>query len=245
MKIKESIIITGGTRGIGFATALKYVGQRMNIILTYKNNLKSSKSAKVKLQKVHENFHIMKCDPNKISELNKLTLYIKTNKLRITTLINNQGSTKYVKKNKKKIDISLFSEMLNDNLLSHLKIINITLPYMKKGASIINVSSIASINGKGSNIGYCASKSALDSVTRSLAHSLSPNIRVNSICPGLTQTDMTTKAPKHYFKNQISITPMNRLAKPEDIANAIYSIAENATFINGQCIVVDGGRILY
>ena len=82
-------------------------------------------------------------------------------------------------------------------------------------------------------------------MTRSLSQSLSPNIRVNSICPGLTQTDMTTKAPKNYYKNQISITPMDRLAEPEDIANAIYSISEHATFINGQCIVVDGGRILY
>lgn len=243
--IRDSIIITGGTRGIGYATALKYAGQNINIILTYKNNLKSSKSAKLKLQKVHENFHIIRCDPSKISELDKLKYYIKTNKLNIKALINNQGSTKYVKNEKKEIDIKLFTEMLNINLLSHLKIINITLPFMKKGASIINVSSIASINGKGSNIGYCASKSALDSVTRSLSQSLSPNIRVNSICPGLTQTDMTRKAPKNYFKNQISITPMDRLAEPEDIANAIYSIAEHATFINGQCIVVDGGRILY
>ncbi|MDA9651253.1 SDR family oxidoreductase [Pelagibacteraceae bacterium] len=243
--IRESIIITGGTRGIGFATALKYAGQNISIILTYKNNLYSSKLAKLKLQKVHKNFHIIKCDPNNISELNKLTAYIKTNKLKIKTLINNQGSTKYVKKDKKKIDINLFMEMLNINLLSHLKIINVALPFMKKGASIINVSSIASINGKGSNIGYCASKSAIDSVTRSLSQSLSPKIRVNSICPGLTQTDMTTKAPKNYFKNQISITPMNRLARPEDIANAIFSISEHATFINGQCIVVDGGRMLY
>ena len=74
--------------------------------------------------------------------------------------------------------------MMNVNLFNHLKIINITLPFMQNGGSIINVSSIASINGKGSNIGYCASKAALDSVTKPFSITLS-KIRVNSICPGL------------------------------------------------------------
>ena len=60
-----------------------------------------------------------------------------------------------------------------------------------------------------------------------------------------TETDMTLKAPQTYRKDQITITPMNRLARSEDIADAIYSIAELTNFINGQCIVVDGGRMLY
>tara|TARA_B100000886_G_C20420230_1_gene491206 strand:- start:51 stop:785 length:735 start_codon:yes stop_codon:yes gene_type:complete len=243
--VKDSILITGGTRGIGLATAMKYAGQNINIILTYKNNLNYSKKAKLKLHKVHKNFQIIKCNAEKKSELNKLSSFIRNNKLKIKTLVNNQGSTKYIKKNIKDIDINLFTEMMNINLFNHLKIINLVLPFMQNGGSIINVSSIASINGKGSNIGYCASKAALDSVTRSLSHSLSPKIRVNSVCPGLTETDMTSKAPKIYLKNQISITPMNRLARSEDIADAIYSIAELTNFINGQCIVVDGGRMLY
>lgn len=242
---KDSILITGGTRGIGLAAALKYAGQNINIILTYKNNTKYSKKAQLKLQKIHQNFHIIKCNADNKSELNKLGSFIRNNKLKIKTLINNQGSTKYLKKDIKNIDIKLFSEMMNVNLFNHLKIINIALPFMQNGGSIINVSSIASINGKGSNIGYCASKAALDSVTRSLSQSLSPKIRVNSICPGLTETDMTLKAPKTYRKDQITITPMNRLARSEDIADAIYSIAELTNFINGQCIVVDGGRMLY
>ena len=240
----ECIIITGGTRGIGLATAIRYTEQNINIILTYKSNLKFKNIAESKLKKIHNNFYIIMCDPDKKEELNKLKLYIKTNKLKVKTLINNQGSTKYQKNNLNKIDINIFKEMIDKNLLNHLKMINLVLPYMKKGGSIINVTAIASVNGKGSNMGYCASKSALDSVTRSLAHTLSPKIRINSICPGLTDTDMTKKAPTSYIKNQISITPMKRLARPEDIANAIYSIAELNTFINGQCIVVDGGRLL-
>lgn len=241
---KECVIITGGTRGIGLASALRYSSDDTKIILTYKDNYKFAKIAKSEMLKVHEDFHIIKCDTNKKKELDELASFLKRGRLKVKSLINNQGSTRYETTKLKNIDIDLFREMLETNLVSHLKIINLVLPFMKKGGSIINVSSIASINGKGSNMGYCASKSALDSVTRSLAHSLSPKIRVNSICPGLTKTDMTKKAPVSYIKNQIDITPLQRLATSNDIANTIYSIAEQNTFINGQSIVVDGGRLL-
>ena len=242
--MKDCVIITGGTRGIGLTTALKYANDKVHMILTYKSNLKASSNAKNIIKKHFSNFSIIKCNPSNKNDLNKFSKFIKKNKFNVKTLINNQGSTKYINKKNNYLNIHLFQEMMEKNLFNHIKMINLVLPFMKKGSSIINVSSIAAINGKGSNIGYCAAKSALDSVTRSLTHLLAPKVRVNSVCPGLTTTDMTKKAPNKYKKNQISITPMKRLAEPEDIANAIYSISELNTFISGQSIIVDGGRLL-
>ena len=72
----ECIIITGGTRGIGLATAIRYTEQNINIILTYKSNLKFKNIAESKLKKIHNNFYIIMCDPDKKEELNKLKLYI-------------------------------------------------------------------------------------------------------------------------------------------------------------------------
>jgi 3-oxoacyl-[acyl-carrier protein] reductase len=242
---KNCIIITGGTRGIGLATAKRYSGSDVTIIVTYKENEASAKQASNQLSKIHKNYHVFQCDPANDASLSALGVFLKQNNFVVTSLINNQGSTRYSDKTIKQIDIDLVTEMLDKNLVNHLRMINLVLPYMVTGSSIVNVSSIAAINGKGSNIGYCAAKAALDSVTRSLAQSLGPDIRVNSICPGLTETEMTKKAPSSYITDQTKITPLNRLASAEDIANAIYSTTDVSTFINGQSIVIDGGRLLY
>ena len=109
---------------------------------------------------------------------------------------------------------------------------------------IINISSIAGRNGVGSNVTYCASKAAIDSMTRSLARALAPKIRVMSVAPGWVWGEYAARFPQDYIDEQIAKTPLNRIAQAEDVAEAVLTTAENLAFSTGSIIEVDGGRPL-
>ena len=112
------------------------------------------------------------------------------------------------------------------------------------GGTVINISSIAGTTGVGSNVAYCASKAALDSMTRSLARALAPKIRVVSIAPGWVEGEYAKKMDPEMIATQKRLTPLNRLAQAEDVANAVLAVATLLTFSTGDIIHVDGGRPL-
>jgi 3-oxoacyl-[acyl-carrier protein] reductase len=109
---------------------------------------------------------------------------------------------------------------------------------------IINISSIAGIYGIGSNVAYCASKAALDSMTRSLARALAPQIRVVSVSPGFVEGEYTKTFDPAFLQNQLKNTPLKRFAMGQDVANAVFAVATQLTFSTGNIITVDGGRLL-
>jgi 3-oxoacyl-[acyl-carrier protein] reductase len=109
---------------------------------------------------------------------------------------------------------------------------------------IINISSIAGIYGIGSNVAYCASKAALDSMTRSLARALAPHIRVVSVSPGFVEGEYTKTFDPAFLQNQLENTPLKRFAMGQDVANAVFAVATQLTFSTGNIITVDGGRLL-
>lgn len=109
---------------------------------------------------------------------------------------------------------------------------------------IVNISSIAGIYGIGSNVAYCASKAAIDSMTRSLARALAPKIRVVSVSPGFVEGEYTKSFDPKFLQNQMDNTPLGRFATGADVANVVYSLATTMTFSTGNIITVDGGRLL-
>ena len=142
--------------------------------------------------------------------------------------------------------ISKIREVFDINLFSHMELTQLFLRYMIKngGGSIINV---ASITGQDLNIGNCAygvSKAAMIAFTKTLAaETASLGVRVNAVSPGLTETDMAAQMEENASKKMISDSAMKRLAKPEEVARMILFLAtDNASFINGQIIRVDGGN---
>jgi 3-oxoacyl-[acyl-carrier protein] reductase len=112
------------------------------------------------------------------------------------------------------------------------------------GGLIVNISSVAAISGIGSNVAYCASKAAIDSITRSLARALAPKVRVVSVSPGWVLGDYTHNIDPEYLQTQIDKTPLGRLASSEDVANTVLALATHLTFTTGSIIPVDGGRLL-
>ena len=115
---------------------------------------------------------------------------------------------------------------------------------LKGGGVVINISSTAAIFAIGSNVMYCASKAALDNMTKSLARALAPKIRVLSVSPGLVDTEFVKSLDRNWRDEQCSKTAMQRLALPEEVGTAIVSAVTQLTFSTGSIILVDGGRLL-
>jgi 3-oxoacyl-[acyl-carrier protein] reductase len=112
------------------------------------------------------------------------------------------------------------------------------------GGTIVNISSIAGTTGVGSNVAYCASKAAIDSMTRSLGRALAPKIRVVSVAPGWVLGEYAKRFDPAYLQQQIDLTPVGRLATPEDVADTIWAVATTLTMMTGNIVPVNGGRPL-
>jgi 3-oxoacyl-[acyl-carrier protein] reductase len=109
---------------------------------------------------------------------------------------------------------------------------------------VVNISSLAAVTAMGSNVMYCASKAAVDNMTKSLARALAPRIRVVSISPGLVETDFIKSMDQRWRDEQLERTPLKRLTSPSEVAAAVVVAVKNLTFTTGSIIAIDGGRPL-
>lgn len=114
----------------------------------------------------------------------------------------------------------------------------------RQRSTVINISSIAGVTGVGSNVAYCASKAALDSMTRSLGRALAPKIRVVSVSPGWVLGEYAKRFDPAYIQAQVDATPLKQLASPEDVAETVWAIHTHLTLMTGNIVPVDGGRPL-
>jgi 3-oxoacyl-[acyl-carrier protein] reductase len=163
----------------------------------------------------------------------------------LDVLINNAGMTHFIPHT----DLDgltdlIWDEILNVNLKGTFFACRAAMPHLKaRKGTIVNVASVAGLAGSGSSIAYAASKGAVITLTKSLARAFAPEVRVNAVAPGPVQTrwladhqDMVEQAMK--------LTPLKRPATAEDVADTILFLADTATLITGQVLVVDGGRTI-
>jgi 3-oxoacyl-[acyl-carrier protein] reductase len=162
---------------------------------------------------------------------------------RIDYLVNNAGwSTRIPHAQLDDLTDEIWDHTLNVNLRGVFYCVRAAVPFLKKrdGASIVNVSSVASITGQGSSVAYAASKAGVVTMTKSLARALAPGIRVNVVLPGFVRTRFAGW-PKESFDAAEKITPLRQLAGVEDVAEAALFFAAVAKSTTGESLVVDGG----
>lgn len=248
MKIEDKVaLVTGSSRGIGKAIAERLAKEGANVIINASRSEKEARKILSELPKGRNQHHCyIQADIRLPEQISEMAQQIKRKFGRLDILINNAGATQFIEHNKlDSLTKEIFDEMYKLHLRGPFLCIQKTLPLLKKsnGALIINIASIAAITAIGSNMAYCAMKAALVNMTKSLARALAPDIRVNAISPGLTETELI-KDWKEYQSEQLKKTPLGRLATCEDIANAVFSLAASLTYVTGQNIVIDGGRII-
>jgi 3-oxoacyl-[acyl-carrier protein] reductase len=165
-------------------------------------------------------------------------------------LVNCAGVTRFVPHGDlEALDDALIENILSTNVRGPFAAVRALRTLLEKskhpgGAVIVNISSIAGLTAMGSNVIYCASKAAVDNMTKSLARALAPKIRVVSVAPGVVDNDFIRSMDPKWLEEQVGRTPLKRLAAPEEVAAAVLAAVKHLTFTTGAIIPLDGGRPL-
>jgi 3-oxoacyl-[acyl-carrier protein] reductase len=191
---------------------------------------------------------LVQCDVGSDAAVRDMVHTVEREFGRLDVLVNNAGTTWFIDhKNLEEMTEEKWDRILQVNLKGPFFCIRAAVPLMRKsgGGAIVSVSSVAGLSGEGSSIAYAASKGALNTMTRSLARALGPEIRVNAVCPGPVDTRWlrAVMTPEELEKRTAGF-PMKRPALPEDIADAVIYLASGTSLTTGQCLVVDGGRTM-
>lgn len=235
-------IITGGTRGIGFATAKKFLENDAKVIV-FGSKQESVNEAIEKLKALNNNYDIMGFYPNLTceSEIKSIFEEIEKKYGKIDILINNAGIS-----SKTKIEEYTeqeYNQISDLNIKAVFTCSKLVIPYLKKTKGVIlNTSSMVSIYGQTAGVMYPASKFAVNGITKSLSRELAPyGIRVNAIAPGIIETEMVKNLPKEIIEPLIKTIPLGRIGTPEDIANGFLFLASDlASYVTGEILSIDG-----
>ena len=244
MRLKDKVaIVTGGSRGIGFATANKFLYDGAKVIITAHTQPSADRAVQT-LKDKHPDSSIVGISPNLASLESVRSEFQKViDKYgRIDILVNNAGiseSTPF-----EKYTEEVFNRVMDLNVKGVFNATKAASEFMiaERSGVILSTSSVVSIYGQSSGISYPVSKFAVNGFTISLARELGPKgIRVNAVAPGITETDMMKAVPKDIIQPMIDQIPLQRLGKPEDIANAFAFLAsDEASYITGVVLSVDG-----
>ena len=244
MRLQNQVaIITGGSRGIGFATAQRFLEEGATVILCASKEATAEKAvAELRAQFPNGKVEGIWPDLSVYAQVAAAFEEVAKKHGRIDILVNNAGvseSTPF-----EKYTEELFDKVIDLNVKGVFNCTRAVTDIMTAQGSgvILNTSSMVSLYGQPSGIVYPVSKFAVNGMTRSLARELGPKgIRVNAVAPGITETDMMKAVPKEIIDPMIARIPLRRLGQPRDIANAFLFLAsEEASYISGVVLSVDG-----
>ena len=242
MEENKVVLVTGSSNGIGKATIIKFASMGYNVVINYLTHEKEATD----LKKLVENKYnikalVVKADVSNEEEVKNMISIIKQNFNKIDVLVNNAGIV--YDRAFEDIKISEFEKTLKVNVIGAFIVVKEIYKIMPKGSSIVNVSSTNGTKTISPEcLDYNISKIGLQSLTRDLAYQFKPNIRVNAVAIGWADTDMNKDLPTYYVKEETEKIYLERFAKPEEIANTNYFLAsEDASYINGEIVNIDGG----
>ena len=239
--IPKTIIVTGGSKGIGAQIVKQLAKGNYQVVLNYNHSKEKAKQIKQELQEQGKKIEIFKADVSKREEVKKLVNYAIEKYRNVDGLINNAGISQI--KSFTDITDEDWEGMIKNNLNSAFYCAQEVLPVMLhyKEGCIINISSIWGVTGGACEVHYSTVKAGLDGMTKALAKELGPsNIRVNSIAPGIIDTTMNKDISKEELEKLKEEIPLNKIGKTVDIAKCVKWLLEDE-YTTGQIISINGG----
>ena len=245
MEEKQVVFVTGGSRGIGKAIALKYAENGYNIVINYVSEKTDVNELKNQFEKYEIESLIVKADVSKAEEVENAVKQAIEKFGKIDVLVNNAGITRDTLLMRMKEED--FDKVIEINLKGTFLVTKAVTPYMMKrrNGRIINLSSVVGVTGNAGQSNYSASKAGIIGFTKSVAKELaSRDIRANAVAPGFIDTDMTSILSNEVKANINAQIPMKRMGTAREIANVVYFLgSEESSYITGQVVNIDGGMV--
>ena len=239
----KTALITGATRGIGRAIALRFAAEGADIAFTYRSQHEAAQSLVSELEALGVRSKAYTSDAASFEDAHKVVEDVKETFGRIDVLVNNAGITKDGLM--MRMDEAQWDAVIDTNLKSAFNFIHACTPVMarQRGGSIINMSSVVGVSGNAGQCNYSASKAGLIGLTKSIAKEMGPRgIRANCIAPGFIATDMTGALPEDIRKEWEKQIPARRAGTPEDVAGvALFLACDMSAYVTGQVINCCGG----
>lgn len=246
MMLNEKIVaVTGGSGGIGSAICRAFAAAGATCIVAYNNNEQRANDVVASLEGNGHWSHY--CPVDLTAALEAFAKKVEEKHGKLDVLVNCAGISKFIQhKDLDALDDDSIDEIFRVNWRGPFAAIRVFKDLLSKTGDglVVNISSVAGLHGLGSNVAYCASKAALDTMTKSLGRALAPEIRVVSVAPGMVETEFVEQMNPKWVEQQKLLTPMKRFATVEDVAQTVLAVATHMTFSTGCIIQVDGGRPL-
>lgn len=249
--VGQVAVVTGGAGGIGAAICRGLAQAGCAVVVGYNSSEGQSLALAQQLPPVGQPHAALKAPVTNSAAMAELAAEVQRRYGRCDILVNCAGTTRFVPHAQlDELDDALIDQILATNVRGPFAAVRalkslLAAPRSDGGTGlVVNISSIAAVTAMGSNVMYCASKAALDNMTKSLARALAPAVRVLSVSPGLADTEFVKSMDVAWRNDQASRTPLGRLAQPEEVAAAVVAAAAHLTFTTGAVIAVDGGRPL-
>ncbi len=248
MKFEERVaLVTGASRGIGRATAMKLAGEGADVAVHYVRSKKSAESVCEEVRRLGRRAIAVQADIADRAAVKEMTAKVTREFGGIDLLVNNAGDVGNM--NFDELAPEHWDRIIAINLTGPFNVIWVVKDAMiqRKFGRIVNVSSIAALAVRPNQLAYSAAKAGVISLTKSSCEPLARyNIRINSVAPGAIDTDMIHEVSLEMQEHLRSTTPLGRLGEPKEIANVIaFLLSEESSYMTGATVIASGGRILF
>jgi len=242
----KTAIVTGGGSGIGAAISLVFARQGAKVFI-FDVDPEGGNQTVAQIQQEGGSAYFNAVDVTRLDQVKQAIQAVMNTTGRLDILVNNAGMTQFVPAD----DLEGLEDEVIDTIFkvnwrgAFATVRSLKSLLLKSGDGlVVNISSIAGTTGIGSNVAYCASKSAMNTMTISLARALAPKVRVISVAPGLVEGEYTDKLDPTWTEQQRQLNPLQRLTTATDVAQAVLACATLLKYSTGCVIPVDGGRPL-
>jgi 3-oxoacyl-[acyl-carrier protein] reductase len=241
-------VVSGSSSGIGAATARRYAREGWDVVVNYSRSAEPAEAVAAECRALGAQALVVRADVSQDADARALAEATRAHFGRADVLVNNAGTTKFVAlKNLDGLDAEDFQRIYAVNVVGAFQLSRAFVPLLNaQGGAIVNISSVASMMGRGSSIAYMASKGAVNAMTVGLARALGPAIRVNAIAPGLVDSSWLQQGmgPERYAAHLKAWTDTAALAEPitpEDVADAAWWLGAGAAKTTGEVLLLDAG----
>ncbi|HZL87851.1 MAG TPA: SDR family oxidoreductase [Pirellulaceae bacterium] len=237
-------LVTGGSRGIGLATARLLARGGAKVAISYRSREAEAQQAAGELRAIRPGVIHVRCDVSQQDQVDDLVRRTRE-ELGPIDLLAHCGAISNLATHAE-LDFARWSETIDANLHGAFRVVWAVKDEMlaRKSGSIVLLSSVAALRPRANQVHYAAAKAGVIAMARCCAEAFAPHVRVNCVAPGLVDTEMARVISEEQIARIIAATPLGRLGKPEEVAELIgFLLGQRSSFTTGQCYVACGGRV--